>query len=330
MRYPKSKTSYQLPLLFRSKHFVKALLVFSLFLNADNLHSAFKDHYKRITEKTDGHGFGPIDFVYLINLDHRPEKYQESLEEFLPYDIHPFRFSAVNGWKIPHSVVQEIGMTYNNSMRGGGCGTTYVWDDGKEYSSHGIICEPGVTYFCHCMSRGAIGCYMSHASILKDAYESGYELIWILEDDAEVVQDPALLISFIDELDSIVGRNNWDLFYTDRDYRTKGGYILSYGTDYRPDVETRNQEKYNIDRRISKNLRQMGSRFGTHSMIWTRAGIKKFLDYIESHGIFLPIDMDVHLTPNLQIYSVLRDVVTNRLSSISDIGRNAAEATVTK
>lgn len=311
---------------------LRIIITFSFLLCSFRVSNAnIKKHYKNVNYKTPGHSYGTIDFIYLINLDHRTEKYEETMQELSPYGVYPFRFSAVNGWQIKHQAIQEIGMVYKSSMRGGGMGSIYLWDDGKEYISHELINKEGQTYFVHCLSRGAIGCLMSHVSILNDAYNAGYDLIWIMEDDIEVVKDPSKLLSYIEELDSIIGRDGWDILYTDRDYRTKNGkYIISYGTDYRPDVETRNQEKYNIDKKISKNLRQMGSRFGTHSMIWTRKGIKKYLNYIEEHGMFLPIDMDVHLAPNIQIYSVLQDVVTNRLNAASDIGRNVDNVKIEK
>ena len=261
----------------------------------------------------------------MINLDHRPNKYAESLSELRPYGIRPFRFSAVNGWELKHSALQEIGVVYAKSMRSGAMGTTFVWKDGKEYLSYELLGEEGKTYFAHGISRGAIGCLMSHISILKDAYEAGYELIWVMEDDIVVVKDPSLLIDLVRKLDRLVGRKNWDLFYTDRDYRKgENDYILAYGADHRPDVDTRNQKQYMIDNKIAKGIRQMGARFGTHSIIWTRSGIRKYLTHIEQHGMFLPIDMDIHLAADIHMYSVTSDIVTNRLEAVTDNGKNFA------
>ena len=292
------------------------------------LFSGIEKHYKKVENKTDGHSYGAIDYVYVINLDHRTEKYEETMNELTPYGIHALRFSAVYGWKLTNHALQEIGMVYDHSMRGGAIGTVFRWADGKEHASHELINEAGTTYYCHCMPRGAIGCLMSHVSILRDAYDSGYEIIWIMEDDIEVVRDPSIILTCIQELDRVVGRNNWDILFTDRDYRdNEGGYILSHGTDYRPDVETRNQAKYNIDRRVSAHVRQIGSRFGTHSMVWSRPGMKKYLDYIEKHGMYLPIDMDMHLAPQIKLYSVVDDVVTNRKYSVSDNGNNENQIT---
>ncbi len=287
-------------------------------------------HYKAVTNKTEGHSYGPIDFVYMINLDHRPKKYAKSLSELDPYGIRPLRFSAVNGWELTHSALQDIGLVYTQSMRSGAMGTTFVWKEGKEYRSYELLGKEGTTYFAHGISRGAIGCLMSHISILKDAYKAGYELIWIMEDDIEVVKDPSLLIGLIRKLDELVGRKNWDVFYTDRDYRKgENDYILAHGTDHRPDVETRNPKKYDIDHEIAKNLRQIGSRFATHSIIWTRGGIRKYVDYIEEHGMYLPIDMDIHLAPGMHMYSVTSDIVTNRLNAPTDNAKNIAKTVPT-
>jgi len=304
-------------------------LIFLIVICTFKIDAKIQDHYKKIDNKTSGHSFGCINFVYLINLDHRPEKYQESINELKKYGITPFRFSAVNGWKIKHQALQEIGVKFTKNMRPGGMGSHFLWEDGKEFISHELIGKEGRTYFCHCIARGAIGCLMSHVSIMKDAYESGYELIWIMEDDIEVLRPPSLLLSYIKELDSLRGRKNWDLLYTDRDYRTRSGvYAPCYGTDYRPDVDTRNQERFAIRKKISTNIRRLGSRFATTSMIWTRSGLKKYLDYIEKHGMFLPIDMDIHLAPGMKAYSVVNDVVTNRIKSVSDNGCNWNKETV--
>ncbi len=290
------------------------------------LFAGIEDHFNKIENKTDGHSYGLIDYIYVINLDHRTEKYEETTEELEPYGIEPFRFSAVNGWEIPNSVIQELGVVYDHSMHGNGMGTVYRWVDGKEYQSHELIKEEGTTYFCHCTSRGVMGCLMSHLSILQDAYDSGYEIIWIMEDDVEVVKDPSILAMCIEELDSNVGRENWDILFTDRDYRLNdGSYLLAYGADYRPNVDISNQEKYNVDRVVSPHVRQMGSRFGSHSMIWSRGGIRKYLDFIKKYKLFLPIDMDYYLPAKIKLYSVQEDVVTNRLNSLSDNGTNTTK-----
>ena len=90
-------------------------------------------------------------------------------------------------------------------------GTCYLLDDSGP--QHEMVQQLGRTYFCHCMSRGAIGIVLSHLSVLQDAYDSGYETIWVIEDDIQVIQDPRLLSSLIDELDATVGKKMGYPFY---------------------------------------------------------------------------------------------------------------------
>lgn len=283
------------------------------------------DHLRVLNDKTPVRTISPIDYMYVINLDHRTEKYQQTLDQLSPYGIIPYRFSAVNGWRLPIETLWDVGFVFEKGMRSGGMGTTYLIDNGKEYRSHQVVEEEGTHYFSHCSSRGMVGCILSHLTVIKDALQSRYELVWICEDDIEVVRNPHVLSQYIQDLDTIVGRDNWDLLFTFRDYRGPGGqYYTPYGANYRPNIETRDQEKFNINRPISQDLRQVGSRFGTQSMIWTRRGMEKALNYYRKYKIFLPYDLDLVLIPDIKIYSVIEDVVTNKLDVPSDLGNDLA------
>src|SRR5688572_1576179 len=112
-----------------------------------------------------------IDFIYMINLDQRPEKFQKSLKQLALWGIEPYRFSAVNGWELPIAIVNDVGVNYQPWMSAGTWGTYYeeeVWPQAQ----HEHVYKVGRTYFCHCLSLGAIGIALSHLSILQDAYDS--------------------------------------------------------------------------------------------------------------------------------------------------------------
>ena len=68
------------------------------------------------------HSMSGIDFIYLINLDARPEKLACTLAELNLYNIHPFRFSAVNGWELPLELINELGVIWKPGMAEGLCG----------------------------------------------------------------------------------------------------------------------------------------------------------------------------------------------------------------
>ncbi|MEN9344202.1 MAG: hypothetical protein RLZZ453_989 [Chlamydiota bacterium] len=287
--------------------------------------SELHDHLPILNDKTEVMTIRNVDYMYVINLDHRKKKYQLTLDEFAPYGIVPYRFSAINGWKLPIETLWDVSLVFQKGMRPGGMGTVYRIDpvNGKEYVSHEVVEVEGTSYLCHCSARGVIGCILSHLTVIKDALNSGYEIIWICEDDVEVVKNPHILSDYIDQLDLLEGRENWDVLFTFRDYRgPEGQYYTPYGANYRPNIETRCQEKFNINKPISSDLRQSGSRFGTQSMIWTKRGMEKVLRYYENYKIFMPYDLDIILVPDIHIYSVIEDVVTNKLDVQSDLGSN--------
>lgn len=204
--------------------------------------------------------------------------------------------------------------------------------DGKA-TSHEFMKHYGKTYFCHCVTRGQIGCSLSHISVLKDAWDAGYETIWVLEDDIEVLQDPNSISTLIAELDALIGNGNWDVLFTDQHYRRADGrYEIATGATKRPDLncspEERYSEKYVTNQVISPNFKKVSARFGTHSMIIRRTGIQKLLNFAIKHQIYLPYDLENYLIDDLHRYSFTFDIVTNMLNSLSDIGAPYYESKV--
>jgi GR25 family glycosyltransferase involved in LPS biosynthesis len=259
----------------------------------------------------------------MINLDQRPEKFTQSSEQLHSYGIFPYRFSAVNGWELTVEAINDIGLKYQPGMTPL-MATTYP-PEAKGKPSYEFMSTYGKTYFCHCLARGTMGCYLSHVSVLKDAYDSGYETIWVMEDDIEVLQDPRRLSELLETLDQLVGRENWDVLFTDQNYRKNSTeYIVASGATKRPDMDCslkeRTSEKYTCNMQISPDFRKVSARFGTHSMIIRRSGIKKLLDFALRHQIYLPYDMDNYLDPLISRYSVTEDIVSNMLHAISDNG----------
>ena len=283
-----------------------------------------QDHLKKAENKGDDHKMRNIDFIYMINLDKRPEKFALAKQYLQRYGINPYRFSAVNGWELSVEAIQDIGVKYEPGMTPL-LATRYLSHDGKRIESHEYMKEYGKTYFVHCMAPGGMGCALSHISVLQDAYDSGYETIWVMEDDVEVIEDPQRLSNLIDELDEVVGSNNWDVLFTDFDYRIGvGEYLPAYGAQKRPDMDCRQQERYsdkymNRDN-VNSHFRKMPARFGTASMIIRRSGIKKLLDFSKTRNIYLPYDLENYLPPGIKRYGLTFDIVTNMLGSISDLG----------
>lgn len=284
-----------------------------------SLSAELKDCFKIPVDKPASCGMRNIDFIYMINLDERPEKFQQSVQELEPYDIHPYRFSAVNGWELPLSLLNNVGVQYQPWMRQGLMGTCYPPEKNGE-PHHEVMHVEGKNYFCHCMSRGAIGIALSHLSILQDAYDSGYKTIWVMEDDIKVIRNPHKISDLIEGLDRLVGKNGWDFLFTDMDTKNSNGdYVPCLGAALRPDFFPAKPNKFLERYAISLDFRKVGARYGAYSVIVRRSGMKTMLDFLKN-GIFLPYDMEYTLPDNIRMYTVREDVVSTLPKALSDNG----------
>lgn len=278
-----------------------------------------EDHLKKVEGKGNCHQMRNIDFIYLINLDERPEKYGSCIKQLQPYGIFPYRFSAINGWKLSLQAINDLGVKYKNGMASGLMGTYYPLD-GKGEARHEIMNVPGRAYFTHRMSRGAIGCLLSHLSLLQDALDSGYKTIWVMEDDIAVLQNPHKVSDCIDKLDALVGKDGWDILFTDQDTISNetGAYVICVSYAPRPNFSPCNPDRFARRVDISPDFRQIGARYGAYSMILRRSGIKKILDFVKEYDAFLPIDMDYYLPPDIRLFTVLKDIVSTQRNAPTD------------
>jgi len=294
------------------------LLTIVFFSLLSLLDAKLADHFKPALEKSGSHSIRNIDFIYILNLDRRPEKFEKCKEQLNFYGITPYRFSAVNGWELSLETINDIGVSLQPWMTKEQWGTYYESDFIPKHEPVQIL---GRNYFCHCMSRGAIGISLSHLSILQDAYDSGYETIWVMEDDIDVIRDPHILSVIIDELDTLLGKEKWDVFFTDPDTKnTFGEYVPSYGFAWRPNYYPENPQQFSQRFDMSPNIKKIGSRFGAYSMIVRRSGMKKILDFLKQYHIFLPYDIDFVFPNGLQLYSARMDIVSTQPSAPSDNG----------
>lgn len=261
-----------------------------------------------------------IDCIYMINLDARPEKWGQSLRELVPYGIVPYRFSAVSGWELPLEVVNELGVKWEPWMAPGVMGTYYPVEE-RGVAVHEVVQRMGRNYFCHCMPLGSVGILLSHLSILKHAYEAGFETIWVMEDDIRVAESPHHLTALIRQLDAVVGKGGWDVLFTDPDTKNTAGQHVSC-TSYarRPNFTPADPERFAIRIPISGEIVQVGARYGAYSMIVRRSGMRKILNFLRHYHLFLPYDMEYTLPNDIRLFNVTRDIVTTVPGALSDNG----------
>lgn len=281
-------------------------------------------HLKVDTGEKTEEGLRNIDFIYLINLDQRAEKLEKCLSQLKPYGISPHRFSAVNGWSLSRGALNDLGVKFLPGMLSGEWVVYFPLEGQRVFDFLREECY-GKTFFSRWMTPGTIGCALSHLSVLQDAYDSGYQTIWIMEDDILVERDPRLLSSLIDKLNALVGKEGWDILYTDIDTLDKPLYTEEndFESDlkgdlwffWRPDINLSDRSSFAKRSLLSEDFMKIGSRMRTHSMVISRSGMKKILEFEKRHRLFIPYDHELAIVPDIQMFSLRYDLVTHDVSS---------------
>lgn len=282
---------------------------------AFSCHAGIADHYRKLEYKWGCTAPEKIDYVYLLNLDQRPERWNDSILKLLPYDIFPERFPGIYGWTIPVEILNDMSVPFGHGMWTGkesvmvfppdkNGAPEWIWLDGSRY---GTGCFSGWTV------KGTIGCSLSHLSILQDAYDAGYDTIWVLEDDFSIIRNPHELTESIEHLDALVGEKGWDVLYTDCDYLTVDpDKELQPQIPYmwRPDMPDFDLQKLIRHQEIGGEFIKIGSRMRAHSIIYRRHGIEKILAFYKAHNNFLPYDQELPMLPGIQLFVIKNSIVS--------------------
>lgn len=229
-------------------------------------------------------GINGIDRIYYINLSTAKNRdlYMRNLGR--EHGLFLQRFEAVSGWDLSK---HDLKFFYLNCI------------------------FPNHTKFSK--SPGMIGCYLSHLSILKDALESNYEKIWILEDDVRFLDSFKTYIEeALNELES--ERQSFDILYTDLNSRflEKDGTITYYTFEnclpkgFKRGITSFFREKEGRFQKVNRIQRRLGA----YSVIISRQGIKKILNYFEHHKLEYAYDVDINFIQDKIFYQTKIDVVS--------------------
>ncbi len=228
-------------------------------------------------------GLKGVDCIYVINLDKHSERWHTLNEQLLHLEFYAQRVSAVNGWSFDR---QELKRLY-----------------------HGLL-SPS----CHKFSRtpGMLGCFLSHMSILKEAYEKNYQAIWVLEDDC-------ILEGFEkNRLENILNELNekkipWDALYTD----TGSRYLHPDGTLERYDfdkicswlIAKCSYQPKSLQTHVT-NSQWIQRRLGMYSVILSQTGIKKIWEYFSTHKLQWAYDVDINFIEGKRFLQTKEDIVS--------------------
>lgn len=294
---------------------MRTAVFFFLFISA--LLGNIEDHYRKIEKKTSCRAPKNIDYVYLINLDERPERWIQSIQQLAPRGIIPLRVPGIYGWALKPEVLNEIGLKFQPGMWTGRESVMVFppekngqWDFvSLANAPYGTACFSGWTV------KGTIGCSLTHLSVLKDAYDSGYETVWVLEDDIFIEDDPHLLSSLVEELDLLTAPDGWDVLYTDFDCLVvdpNRSLEEQIPPMWRPDMPFLDISFLAKHIPLGEKFMKIGSRMRAHSIIYRRSGLEKIIGFYREHNNFLPYDQELALIPDIQMYVVRKSVVSFR------------------
>lgn len=237
--------------------------------------------YLRKVEVVAHSNIGKVDCIYVINLDERPEKWACVKRQFDQYGLAVTRVSGINGWNLQQAEKEEL------------------------FGPYPVRCSPG-----------HIGCMLSHLSIIRDAFERGLNVIWAMEDDVEILEDPRQVTDLLKALGEI--DPEWDILYTDVDFRNGENYTRNLSLDPRPGQGLPHLLHFVKRVDVSEDFTRMRYRYGAHSLLISRRGIEKLHRYFMHVYFWTHYDNDMHYVPGIKQYSLTRDIVSNLRVSISD------------
>lgn len=270
------------------------------------------DHLKPVDKSHQQQSLPGIDCTYLINLDFRPERLERSLKLLAPYGVIPRRFSAVCGKDLSLSVINDCGIPYSDKFPENFPLMFYTEEYPYGYRTNQRLL-PGQPCFSIETNRGAIGCALSHLSVIKDAYDSGYQRIMVLEDDFEICRDLREIPELIEELESYVGKD-WDIFFTDPDFKHNATRqrIPWCPQAYRPDFEPSHPERFFKKTWLNSHIFRTGGRHGAWSMVISRRGMERLLNYFKKHNLFDQIDRE-YVIPDgvVSLYCSSEEIITH-------------------
>jgi hypothetical protein len=180
------------------------------------------------------HNMPGIDFIYVI-ANKKCHRFNGLMRSFSRYGINPYRFTAFESKDISfntmfraciHGSRRYSGFEANRLIVRGG---KFVLDKRKMSSA-----KEG--YVNRAMSIKCISRALSHISIIKDAIDSGYEHIWIMDSGTELRRNPHDLSIYVAKANEEIP--DWTSLYTDYSERDQADQLKPLTKFYlRPDVD---------------------------------------------------------------------------------------------
>ena len=157
------------------------------------------------------HKMSGIDFVYVVTAK-KCHRYDALKRSFGKYNVNPYRFTTVSPSEINFRTMQRACLhgsrRYSKFMA-----STVVRERGRTSLKKKKMSSYNAGYVHQKMSTKKLSVALSHISCIKDAIDSGYQTIWIMDSGTELRVDPNVLSSYILRADKEIP--DWTSLYTD-------------------------------------------------------------------------------------------------------------------
>ena len=155
------------------------------------------------------------------------------------------------------------------------------------------------------LSRGEVGCFLSHKKVYKKFLDSGEDYCLILEDDIQICK------KFVNEINKCLSQLNiFDIFYCFNSPRYQFYNIIGKDVkDYFPEKWDKNLPLL-LDKDYSKDCVLAKARTGTYGMVISKKAARQLLNNMST--IKTAIDVQIHfkdVKKGLKIFSSKKDLV---------------------
>jgi hypothetical protein len=274
-----------------------------------------------------------IEAVYCINAGLDPFADMQSLDELKKFQIQPIVLSPIKNHHISQTSLHEIGLKFSSDMQKSRWASYCTsWDPWQKDFVFLTPTHSALSIFSVYISQETILKSLNFLNVIKNAHEMNYAMIWIVDGAIQIVSDPNQIPVKIDSLNKLIGKDQWDILYTDNDthdYSLYQGFNdfesdlkgLDLSWFWRPD-HLPDFKKLSSRTVVSQDFIKIGSRMRTHSLIINKTGLEKIMTYYASHGCFNPLDHEIAMIPNIQLYALRNNLVTLHPSSLKKSGQS--------
>ena len=213
--------------------------------------------------------------AYVINMDKNKDRYSTfmSTADSYMHDTHVEKFSAIDGTKMSFEELEKVA-------------TPEIIDGIKELDATNKRSRDEQ------LTRGMIGCYMSHISLYKHNLEKHNDIVMVFEDDAKFNID---LVEFIQKLNEFP--TDWDILLL--------GHVGIF------------EEKP-----YSKFWNQVYNFWGTHAYVISKSGMQKLVQ--SAYPISKQIDhkmSELAKSEELKIYAY-KTILVSQAASYTTVQMN--------